>query len=310
MQEDDHVREEQPSAAAAVPRGQQQQPSSDMEDEEEDEEGEDGAGVGGGASLREPVCGVLNVGNTCYLASGVQVVANAAVLREAAQAQRGEELSRRLRGCTDARRQALVQGWRELVHRMAGSNGTPIDPRGFVYSVMGANQQFLGFSQQDSHEFLSALLAALDDELREPFHLPAVLASFTHTTPTAAHARRQLQVYAAMHSVFNENVERDRLHAERAAFRKGKLASGGSGAYYPRLHRSVVSEIYEGRYCSCVRCTSCGGESLRVEPFTMLHVCEGEKGGGGAVWNKNGQQKKQHNNNKNANERMKESDDI
>eukprot|EP00754_Rhynchopus_humris_P006000 Rhum_TRINITY_DN12947_c3_g1::Rhum_TRINITY_DN12947_c3_g1_i1::g.55755::m.55755 len=275
MQEDNRLQHEpQPSAAAvAAPQPQQQQPPpSDVEEEEEEEaEGDDASG-GSSMTLREPVCGVLNVGNTCYLASGVQVVANAAVLREAAQAQRGEELSRRLRGCTDARRQALVQGWRELVHRMAGSNGTPIDPRGFVYSVMGANQQFLGFAQQDSHEFLSALLAALDDELREPFHLPAVLASFTHTAPTAAHARRQLQVYAAMHSVFNENVERDRLHAERAAFRKGKLASGGSGAYYPRLHRSVVSEIYEGRYCSCVRCTSCGGESLRVEPFTMLHL--------------------------------------
>ena len=193
----------------------------------------------------EPVCGLHNLGNTCYLNSGVQAIANSALFRAILRASPGEDVSKRLRGNSDTRKSLLLGSWRNLVENMALSNGEAVQPRGFLCCVMAVKQEFVGFSQEDSHEFIWATLGALDDELRDAFHLPCVLASFTNTTPTSPHADRQMRLYHCLDKMYKDNLKRDQSHAQREALRKGKL-SGGGGAYYPRVCFEFIRDYQKG----------------------------------------------------------------
>ena len=210
---------------------------SDSQSEDHDEEVEDELEGDSEDITSKFTCGsLLNVGNTCFLNAGVQVLGNCDSFAVSISEQPGEMYTRRFRKFQNPGRQKLMARWRGLLKSLHQANGLCVDPRNFVREVISVNSQFAGYGQQDSHEFIDTLLGAIDDETRDPFHLPAVLDSLiSKSLPTNAHALRELSLFKFLDDLYNKNIRLDQLSQDRISKRKGKLTFGSGGAYYPRV---------------------------------------------------------------------------
>eukprot|EP01063_Lacrimia_lanifica_P002274 TRINITY_DN11183_c2_g1_i1.p1 TRINITY_DN11183_c2_g1~~TRINITY_DN11183_c2_g1_i1.p1 ORF type:complete len:652 (+),score=225.87 TRINITY_DN11183_c2_g1_i1:77-2032(+) len=280
------------------PSGQSIEGEEEEEEEECEEECEEEASSssssGGPAVPVDPTMlrvqaqphGLLNVGNTCYLNSGVQVLVHCNALAMMLAEQHGEVHTRRLRGVEDARRQEFVKSWRRVFAAFTQTHTRVIDPTWFVRDFMAVNHSFAGFSQQCASEFVRTVLGAADDELRQPFHPPRVLESLgvapagaaappstSWRRPADPQAARQLQLLRFLDAVYTRNIALDQAEYDRKALAQKKgltFTSAGSGAYYPKVYRSLTGELFEGLYASVRRCSSCGYESVRIEPHAGL----------------------------------------
>ena len=97
--------------------------------------------------------GLNNLGNTCYLNSALQMVASLDdFLKQIKQFAPLED---------SKFREALVNVWEKL------DKGETIRPDDFKSQVDDRSSLFIGYRQQDSHEFLTALLDLLDEDYKK-----------------------------------------------------------------------------------------------------------------------------------------------
>ena len=123
-----------------------------------------GFSAGTGDSLG--VCGLRNLGNTCYMNSGLQCLMNLPRLRHYI-------LDGRYR--TDINLEnvlghqgTVAETFADLVRRVWNlSLFSSVSPSRFKTMIGGINRQFAGFGQQDAQEFLAYLLDGLH-EVRSP----------------------------------------------------------------------------------------------------------------------------------------------
>ena len=101
--------------------------------------------------------GLSNLGNTCYMASALQMLAS---LDGFVESLRDEEPSNH----DGHERLKLRRTFLDLMRRMAdGETAAPYD---FKSAMDERSDLFIGFRQQDSHEFLTTLLDLLDEDYK------------------------------------------------------------------------------------------------------------------------------------------------
>lgn len=97
--------------------------------------------------------GLINLGNTCYLNSAVQMLVTSERFMAALESQLPIE--------KDAAKLKLRDELLNLSHGL--KNGDTVHPADFKEAVDSISSLFMGYSQQDSHEFLTTILELLDD---------------------------------------------------------------------------------------------------------------------------------------------------
>ena len=230
-------------------------------------------GAGSSSSAQESfspivLCGLHNIGNTCYFNSGLQLLLNCHQFVSAlrfANPLLGPSKNTHpiLRGRFSAQHtRRLLQMTQNTVDELETASQLSVSPRQLVAQLAVVNPQFEGFLQQDCPEMINSLLGSIDDETRMATSTKEELAALDDSTSC-----RDALVLRLRDEIDTENEKIERLELQRRAgiYREGTFRP-------PLLFHSGVGDIYRGYTLSEITCDACSYCSRVIDEFTTLHV--------------------------------------
>lgn len=181
------------------------------------------------------VVGLQNLGNTCFMNSSIQCLSNVKIFREHFITDAFRDTLNQKAFKTNGK---LAEAFAQLLKDMWNPNATQVAPREFKYQIGQFAEQFTGYRQHDSMEFIEYLLDGLKEDLNR------VQGSKPFVELKEAEGRP------------------DREVAEEA-----------KNNYLVR-NNSYVDELFLGFYKSTVECThpGCDRVSVKFDPFLSIKV--------------------------------------
>ena len=179
--------------------------------------------------------GLDNLGNTCFMASGLQCISNVPVLTEFfLSGQYIDEINEdNPIGCNGK----LAEEYARLLSQLWDGSDHSVAPRQFKQMIGRWNSRFVGYQQQDSHEFLNALIDGIHEDL-------------------------------------NRIKKKPYVEIKDADGRPDEEVSSESWTGHKARNDSVIVDNFHGQYKSTVRCptASCGYVSVTFDPFIDLSL--------------------------------------
>ncbi|XP_062329027.1 ubiquitin carboxyl-terminal hydrolase 4 [Osmerus eperlanus] len=177
------------------------------------------------------LCGLSNLGNTCFMNSALQCLSNASPLTEyflddQYEAEINRENPLGMRG-------EIAEAYADLVKQMWLSRSSYVAPRTFKTQVGRFAPQFSGYQQQDSQELLAFLLDGLHEDLN----------------------RVKKKPYLAL---------RD------AEGRPDEIVAKESWSNHRLRNDSIIVDIFHGLFKSTLVCPECSKVSVTFDPFCYL----------------------------------------
>ncbi|KXL43792.1 hypothetical protein M433DRAFT_69123, partial [Acidomyces richmondensis BFW] len=184
--------------------------------------------------------GLTNLGNTCYMNSGLQCLRS---IEELAiyflSGKYKEEINS---GNPLGHNGVMAKQFANLLSQIYGdSTGNSVTPQAFKKAVGNSQPMFSGYGQQDSQEFISFLVDALHEDLNRIVKKP-----------------------------YNENPDSDdkTIHDPQAIIKLGEV--------YRANHRarndSIAMDLFSGFYKNTMECPVCDKVSITFDPYSLLTV--------------------------------------
>ncbi|KAJ9455835.1 putative ubiquitin carboxyl-terminal hydrolase 11 [Diplonema papillatum] len=189
-------------------------------------------------------CGLKNLGNTCYMNSALQCLSATVRLRQFF-------ISGKYRAHVNTENKLgtkgkLVEAFAELMRQMWQTSSTSYAPGSFKKELGKCNEQFAGWGQEDSQEFVSFLLDRMHEDLNK--------VSKKH--------------YVELKDPPNFTEEQlARMWWE----------------YHLKQNLSFVVSLFHGQLRSIVTCLSCGHVSKAFDPMMYLSLPLPDKTRGGKL---------------------------
>ncbi|KAI8973178.1 hypothetical protein BDF20DRAFT_945371 [Mycotypha africana] len=179
------------------------------------------------------VCGLQNLGNTCFMNSALQCLSNTEELTKWFLADNyKKDLNRDnplgMKG-------QVAEAYGELIEKLWGASTRHVAPRDFKYTIGRFNSSFSGYQQHDTQELLAFLLDGLHEDLNRILKKPYIELPDFHDMEDAEIAQQ-------------------------------------SWDYHKARNDSIIVDLFQGQFKSKLVCDECKNVSVTFDPFMYLSL--------------------------------------
>ena len=179
------------------------------------------------------LCGLSNLGNTCFMNSAIQCMSNVPLLTDyfRRSSYKSEINLDNPLGC----RGQLAEAYADLINEIWSGKNSYTVPRNFKFNLSRFAPQFIGFQQQDSQELLAFLLDGLHEDLNRIKKKPYV--------ELGSHVGKSDEEFAQ--ESWQDHMKRN---------------------------DSIIVDFFHGLLKSTLNCLVCDEISIKFDPFCYLSV--------------------------------------
>jgi len=215
------------------------------------------------------LCGLSNLGNTCYLNATLQALSNCPPL---------VHYFLKCRECYEHKKERLLHDIAKLFDVLWSGTHPFVAPSNVVRDIFTINPLFRGYGQQDSQECLRCILDALHEILKEE-----TFPNSNNNNKTNNEERKtendasDCKLLSSSNSVKKSecaavaSIDKDN-HLPSDKFDDSTERKNSKRPKEKVKYESIISDIFEGILLSRVCCKKCGRISDTLDPFYDLSL--------------------------------------